>query len=198
MQKTKIPRKGLRFDRYLSLISTTSFLIIFLKISLTTLIKGDLIEAALILKYSSGFKQLTTEIQDLMPYVKKLNVIQLQNSDYKKVVNQLTEMAGKRRHRQISEAVNPFPKCGVLKGSLNKNEPTVTHKIFETNSCEIAHNGKSLISVFQELSANINKNLILAGRLRTRLSFYEVQTISWYLYIYPAIQLYVCIWCVCV
>lgn len=56
MQKTKIPRKGLRFDRYLSLISTTSFLIIFLKISLTTLIKGDLIEAALILKYSSGFK----------------------------------------------------------------------------------------------------------------------------------------------
>ena len=56
MQKTKIPRKGLRFDRYLPLISTTSFLKIFLKISLTALIKGDLIEAALILKYSSGFK----------------------------------------------------------------------------------------------------------------------------------------------
>ena len=89
-------------------------------------------------------------------------------------MNRLTEMAGKRCHRQINETVNPFPKCGILKGSLNKNEPTITHKIFETNSCEIAYNGKNSISVFQELSANINKKLILAGSLRTRLSFYEV------------------------
>ena len=39
---------------------------------------------------------------------------------------------------------------------------------------EIAHNGKSIISVFQEFSASINKTFLLAGRLGTRLSFYEV------------------------
>ena len=41
-------------------------------------------------------------------------------------------------------------------------------------SCEIAHNGKSLISIFQEFSSSINKTFILAGRLGTRLSFYEL------------------------
>ena len=40
-------------------------------------------------------------------------------------------------------------------------------------SCEIVHIGKSLISVFQKLSAGINKTFILAERLGTRLSFYE-------------------------
>ena len=40
--------------------------------------------------------------------------------------------------------------------------------------CEIAHYGKSLISVFQRFFATINKIFILAGRLSTRLSFYEV------------------------
>ena len=35
------------------------------------------------------------------------------------------------------------------------------------------HNGKSLISVFEEFSASINKNFILAGRQGTSLSLYE-------------------------
>ena len=39
---------------------------------------------------------------------------------------------------------------------------------------EAAHNGKSLISALQEFFASINKISILAGRLGTRLSFYEV------------------------
>ena len=37
-------------------------------------------------------------------------------------------------------------------------------------SCEIARNGKSLISVFQEFSASFNKTFILAGRLDNFLS----------------------------
>ena len=41
-------------------------------------------------------------------------------------------------------------------------------------SCQIVHNVKSLISVFQEFSTSINKTFILAGRVGTRLSFYEV------------------------
>ena len=41
-------------------------------------------------------------------------------------------------------------------------------------SCEIAHYGKSLISIFQEFFASTNKMSILWGRLGTRLSFYEV------------------------
>ena len=41
-------------------------------------------------------------------------------------------------------------------------------------SSEITHNEKSLISVFQEFFAIINKNFIFAGRLDTRLWFYEV------------------------
>ena len=59
-------------------------------------------------------------------------------------------------------------------------QSTITHKIFEANSkylrfsCEIAHNGKSLISVFQEFPASVNKTFILAERQVTRLSFYEV------------------------
>ena len=39
---------------------------------------------------------------------------------------------------------------------------------------EIAHYGKSLFSIFQEFFARIDKILILAGRLHTRVSFYEV------------------------
>ena len=41
-------------------------------------------------------------------------------------------------------------------------------------SCEIAHYGKSLISLFQEFFDSFDKILILWGRLGTRLSFYEV------------------------
>ena len=41
-------------------------------------------------------------------------------------------------------------------------------------SCQIAHNGKSLVSVFQDFSASIYKLFILAGRLDTGLAFYEV------------------------
>ena len=49
-------------------------------------------------------------------------------------------------------------------------QPTITDKIFKNNSIfhgEIAHYGKSFISVFQEFSASINKTVILAGRLGT-------------------------------
>ena len=63
MQKMNIRRKSLslRFDRYLSIISTTNFVITFLKMSLKVLSKADLIEAALILKFDSNsdFKELT-------------------------------------------------------------------------------------------------------------------------------------------
>ena len=52
--------------------------------------------------------------------------------------------------------------------------PTIVHKIFETDSSFHAQYEKSLISVFQKISASINKIFILAGRLGTRLSSYEV------------------------
>ena len=48
---------------------------------------------------------------------------------------------------------------------------------------DIAHYGKSLISVFQQFFTIIGKIFILAGRLGTRLPFYEVYTLSWYLLI---------------
>ena len=54
---------------------------------------------------------------------------------------------------------------------------TITHKIFETNSIFPVKErtvGKILVSVFEEISASINKTVILAGRLHTRLSFYDV------------------------
>ena len=50
----------------------------------------------------------------------------------------------------------------------------MAHKVSETNSCEIAHKGKSLISIFQVFSFSINKAFILAGGLATGLSFYVV------------------------
>ena len=43
----------------------------------------------------------------------------------------------------------------------------------------MAHNRKSLISVFQQFSASINKAFILAGGLAAGLSFYGVWAISW-------------------
>ena len=46
--------------------------------------------------------------------------------------------------------------------------------------CEIAHNEKGLISVFQEILVNVNKTFIFAEGLGTRLSFYECETLSWY------------------
>ena len=58
------------------------------------------------------------------------------------------------------------------------NRPTIIHKISETTLCELAQYGKSLISIFQEFFASINKIFILAGRLGTRLSFYEVCRLS--------------------
>ena len=41
-------------------------------------------------------------------------------------------------------------------------------------SCEVAHSGETLISVFQEFSSSIGKAFILAGGLGTGLSFYGV------------------------
>ena len=52
---------------------------------------------------------------------------------------------------------------------------TIIHRVFETNSSfprEIAHCGKSSISIFQEFFASVQKIFILAGGLRTRLSFH--------------------------
>ena len=51
---------------------------------------------------------------------------------------------------------------------------TKSHKILENSSRFHVeeHATGSLISVFQEFSASINKKFILAGRLGTRLSFY--------------------------
>ena len=51
---------------------------------------------------------------------------------------------------------------------------SIFHKIFETNSCEIMHYGKSLISGFQEFFVSINKTFILAARLGTRLTCWTV------------------------
>ena len=53
-------------------------------------------------------------------------------------------------------------------------QPFTKHLSLTLVPCEIAHYGKNLISVFQELFASIDKIFILAGRLGTRLSFYEV------------------------
>ena len=41
-------------------------------------------------------------------------------------------------------------------------------------SCEIAHNGKNLISIFQEFSSSIKKTFILGGGLGAGLLFYGV------------------------
>ena len=46
--------------------------------------------------------------------------------------------------------------------------------------CEIVHNRKSVISVFQEFSSSIKKTFILVGRLDTKVSFYAVWTLSWF------------------
>ena len=47
-------------------------------------------------------------------------------------------------------------------------------------SSDIAHNGKSLISVFAEFFASINKNFTLTERLATWLSLCQVCTLCWY------------------
>ena len=52
------------------------------------------------------------------------------------------------------------------------------HKVFETNSCEIEPYEKSLISVFQESFASINKRFILEGGLGAGPSFYGVWKLS--------------------
>ena len=64
-------------------------------------------------------------------------------------------------------------------GSQNQKKSS-THNNSQSSSdqlkfpCETAQNGKCLISIFQEFSSSINKTLILARRLCTRLSFYEI------------------------
>ena len=45
---------------------------------------------------------------------------------------------------------------------------------------KVAHGGKSLISVFQEIFGSINKVFVLAGRSAARLSFYGVLGLFWY------------------
>ena len=59
---------------------------------------------------------------------------------------------------------------------INKEQSTITHKISETKPkfiSQIAHDRKSLISVFQEIFASIVQTFILASRLDIRLSFSE-------------------------
>ena len=50
--------------------------------------------------------------------------------------------------------------------AIGLSETTIIHKIFQTNSSfHVAQYRKSLVSVFQEFFASINKIFILAGRL---------------------------------
>ena len=58
-----------------------------------------------------------------------------------------------------------------------KSQATSTDKIFEKNSFEIVHYGKSSIALFKESFASIDKILSLGGRLGTRLYFHEVLTL---------------------
>ena len=76
-----------------------------------------------------------------------------------------------------------FPQKGCfLYKTKKKMSTTIEFCIFELiynnsqkySNSQMAHNGKSLISVFQKLSASINKTFILEGRMGIRLSFYEV------------------------
>ena len=50
--------------------------------------------------------------------------------------------------------------------AIGLSETTIIHKIFQTNSSfHVAQYRKSLVSVFQEFFASINKIFILVGRL---------------------------------
>ena len=51
---------------------------------------------------------------------------------------------------------------------------TMAQAIFKTNSSFHAHSGKSLIPVFQEFSASIDKAFTLAGGMGTGVLFYGV------------------------
>ena len=64
----------------------------------------------------------------------------------------------------------------ALKVSIKKEFwETISPKIFKPNSsfCVKAQYSKTLITIFQNFFASINKNFIFAGRIDTRLSFYE-------------------------
>ena len=63
--------------------------------------------------------------------------------------------------------------CNFFVSSMWQYLSTMAHKIFEANS-EIAHNGKSLASVFQEFSARISRAFILAWEMGAGLLFYGV------------------------
>ena len=80
-------------------------------------------------------------------------------------------MKGLRVTRNVKEI-----KFEGVRGELESKKfpDTITHKISETNSSQIAHNGKSSIYIFEEFSSCINKTFNLAKRLGTRLSFCEV------------------------
>ena len=70
-----------------------------------------------------------------------------------------------------------YNKMGLRLFYFHFTKSTIIHKIYETKTSfhmKIDHYQKSLISVFQEFFASINKIFILAGRLGTSLSIYEV------------------------
>ena len=60
----------------------------------------------------------------------------------------------------------------------------ISYKIFETSSkfwCEMADHEKSLMAIFQDHFASFPKMLIFLGGLGTKLLFYIVEILSWYL-----------------
>ena len=69
-----------------------------------------------------------------------------------------------------------------LSTSNNSNSSNYSQNIWERLlfSCEIAHYGKSSISVFQENFTSTEKMFISRGGLSTRQQFYEVLRFSWY------------------
>ena len=68
-----------------------------------------------------------------------------------------------------------YQKCKKIKRSRERGlRKSRFKKRFPETIFEIAHNGKSLVSVFAELSANFDKTFILAWRLGTRVSLHGV------------------------
>ena len=66
-----------------------------------------------------------------------------------------------------------YPKHSYTIASINYNH---SQNIWDWLwfSYEIAHYGKTLISVFEDILASVKKILILAGGLGASLSFYEI------------------------
>ena len=64
--------------------------------------------------------------------------------------------------------------CYALKSKKSLQRQSVTKYLRLQVSCEIEYYEKSLSAIFLNFFASINKSFILAGIMRTRISFYEV------------------------